>query len=101
VSVVHARIITAAAALTAAVAISTAVRRYRTLHQTLDRERATHRLMDGCLDRDLAAFHHRINAALAGQHATAALLAEAGQIIDQAHAAHTHPHDPSTEGGPT
>lgn len=97
----HARTITAAAALAAAAAISAAIHRYRTLHRTLDRERATHRLMDGCLDRDLTAFHHRITAALAGQHAATAVLAEAGHIVDQAHAAHTHPHDPSTEGGPT
>lgn len=95
-----ARRFTAAAALAAAVAVSAAVHRYRRLHRTLDRERAVHRITDGCLHRDLAAFQHRIAAEAARQHATTAVLDDADRVLDEALAVHDHPHDPYTEGGP-
>jgi hypothetical protein len=101
------RTITAAAALAAAVAVSVAVRRYRSLHRVLARERAAHRLMDGCLHRDLAAFQARIDAAAARQNAERAVLVEAGRAVDDALAVHgsrlNDPNDlqdPYEEGGP-
>jgi hypothetical protein len=103
------RTITAAAALAAAVAVSTAVHRYRRLHRVLARERAAHRLMDGCLHRDLAAFQSRIDAAAARLEAERAVLVEAGRAVDDALAVHgaqlNNPNDPidpydPQEGGP-
>lgn len=98
------RTITAAVALAAAAAVSTAVYRYRCLHRVLARERAAHRLMAGCLHRDMAAFQTRIGAALARQQAERVLLGEADLVLNEALAAHgTDPHepyDPYQEGGP-
>jgi ribosomal 50S subunit-associated protein YjgA (DUF615 family) len=93
------RTFTAAAALAAAVAVSAAVHRYRRLHRTLARERAAHRITDGCLHRDVAAFQTRIDGLLAQQEDRRAVLAEAGQVVDDALATH-HTNRPHTEGGP-
>ena len=103
------RSVLAAAALAAAVAVSTAVVRYRRLHRVLQRERAAHRLMDGCLHRDVQALHVRLNAALARQDADRAVLHEAAVVVDEALAVHTagshdpttDPFDPFQEGGPS
>lgn len=94
----YARTFTAAAALAAAVAVSAAIRRYRTLHRTLDRERAAHRLMDGRLHCDMQAFQTRIDQLLTQQHTTHAVLGEADLVLDQALA--THRTQPDQEGGP-
>jgi len=107
------RTITAAVAFAAAVAVSTAVRRYRALHRVLARERAAHRLMDGRLHCDMQALHVRIEAAMARQAAERAVLKEAALAVDRelaVHAAHLaepsapndlrDPYDPYQEGGP-
>jgi len=101
------RTITAAAALAAAVAVSAAVCRYRAVHRVLARERVQHRLMDGCLHRDMDELRTRIGAVLARQRAAEAVLGEAGRVVDEALAVHgTNPHDPNDpfdpyqEGGP-
>jgi len=88
---------TAAAALAAAVAVS-ALRQRRRLAAQLARERAAHRLTEGCLHRDMAAFRSRIEAVAADR----AVVAEAGRVVDAALAYHAHhsPIDPTTEGGP-
>jgi hypothetical protein len=110
VSAVPVRTFTAAAALAAAVAVSAvAVRRYREVHRVLARERATHRLTEGCLHRDLAAFQTRIGEAMARHEAGWAAWLEADLVLDEALAMHrVDPHDPFddpldpfTEGGPT
>lgn len=101
---------TAAAALAAAVAVSTAVCRYRRLHRVLARERAAHRLMDGCVRRDLEAFQARIGDAVARQareEADRAVLREALLVVDDALAVHgantstnlRDPNDPYEKGG--
>lgn len=101
------RSVLAVAALAAAVAVSTGVVRYRRLHRVLQRERAAHRLMDGCQVRDLAAFRARVDAAMARQAADRAVVDEAGLVVDEAlalHSAGSHnlidPYDPYQEGGP-
>lgn len=105
------RTITAAVALAAAVAVSTAaVRRYRHLHRVLQRERAAHRLMDGRLHGDMQALHVRIESAMARQAAERAVLCEAALAVDQELAVHAayladpndprDPYDPYQEGGP-
>ena len=53
-----------------------------------------HRLMEGCLHRDLDAFRTRIDLAMAQR----AVVAEAGLVLDEALAAH-HRIDPYMEGG--
>lgn len=93
-----ARTFTAAAALAAAVAVSAAIRRYRRLHRTLERERVAHRLMDGCLHRDMDQLHTRIGDALARQQAVRAVVEEADLVLDEALAAHHT--NPNPEGGP-
>jgi hypothetical protein len=103
------RTISAAVAFAAAVAVSVAVRRYRSLHRVLARERVAHRLMDGCLHRDLAAFRSRVDAAAARLEAERAVVLEACRAVDQALAVHgsrlndpndlIDPYDPQ-EGGP-
>ena len=88
---------TAAAALAAAVAVS-ALRQRRRLAAQLARERAAHRLTEGCLHRDMAAFRRRVEAVAADR----AVVAEAGRVVDAALAYHAHhsPIDPTSEGGP-
>lgn len=93
-----ARTFTAAAALAAAVAVSAAIRRYRALHRTLDRERVAHRLMDGRLHCDMQVFQTRIDQLIAQQRSTHAVLGEADLVLDQALA--THRTQPDQEGGP-
>jgi hypothetical protein len=106
VSVVLTRSVLAAAALAAAVAVSTAVVRDRRLHRVLQRERAAHRLMDGRLLCDMQALHARLNVAMARQEAERAVLREAGLVLDEALALHAgpcdsiDPFDPFQEGGP-
>jgi ABC-type phosphonate transport system ATPase subunit len=101
------RTISAAVAFAAAVAVSVAVRRYRSLHRVLQRERAAARLMDGCLHRDLAAFRSRVDAAAARLEAERAVVLEACRTVDQALAVHgaqlSDPNDPydPLEGGPS
>ncbi|WP_399559555.1 hypothetical protein OIA45_48950 (plasmid) [Streptomyces chartreusis] len=87
----------AAAALAAAVAVCALVRQRRRLRAQLARERAAHRLTEGCLYRDMAAFRRRIEAVAAER----AVVAEAGRVVDAALAYHAHhsPIDPTTEGG--
>jgi len=88
---------TAAAALAAAVAVS-ALRQRRRLRAQLARERAAHRLTEGCLHRDMAAFRRRVEAVAADR----AVVAEAARVVDAALAYHAHhsPIDPTSEGGP-
>lgn len=97
------RTVLAAAALAAAVAVSTAVCRYRRLHRVLARERAAHRLMDGRLHCDMTALRVRLSAAMARQDAERAVLHAAGRAVDEAlavHGAHLNdPNDPFQEGG--
>jgi hypothetical protein len=89
------RLLTAAAALAAAVAVSAAVRRDRRLRAVLVRERAAHRLTDACLHRDLEAFRRRIDAVVAQR----AVVDEAGLVLEDA-LARTSRIDPTLEGGP-
>ena len=91
----YVRTITAAVALAAAVAVSAAVRRHRCVVRTLARERAAHRLTDGCLHRDMQAFQLRIHDLMGARTA----LVEADLVLDDALALH-HADDPTTEGGP-
>jgi len=108
VSVVLTRCVLAAAALAAAAAVSTGVVRYRRLHRVLQRERAAHRLMDGCLYRDVEALRVRLAAVVARQDAARAVVLEAERAVDEALAVHTaggpndpiDPYDPFQEGGP-
>jgi hypothetical protein len=77
------------------------VRRHRKLRRVLLRERAAHRLTDGCLHRDMAAFQTRIDGLLAQREHARSVLGEADLVLDDALAAHRiDPHDPYTEGGP-
>lgn len=89
------RTITAAAALAAAVAVSTVFVRYRRLHVALRRERAAGRLMNGRLHGDLEAFRYRLDVAVAQR----AVVDEAVGVLEDALAHHTRI-DPHTEGGP-
>jgi hypothetical protein len=88
------RIIPAAAVLTAAVAVYALVRDRR-LRRTLARERASHRLMAGCLSRDLEAFRRRISPLLAQQ----VVVSAAGPVVDDVLSARD-PQVPPMEGGP-
>lgn len=90
----RAQVLSAAAALAAAVAVY-ALMRDRRMRRELARERATHRLTSGCLHRDLEAFRRRMNQTLA-QHA---VLAAAGLVLDDV-LAHSDPISPPLEGGP-
>jgi hypothetical protein len=95
---VAARVVPAAAVLTTAAVVVYAVvrsRRDRRLRQQLARESASHRLMAGCLARDLEVFRRRLNEVLA-QHA---VLTAAGLVLDESLSAHD-PKSPPTEGGP-
>ncbi|MFD9004486.1 hypothetical protein ACFV0T_26595 [Streptomyces sp. NPDC059582] len=83
------RIVTAAAALAAAVAVSLAVVRDRRLHRVLARERVQARLMDGCLHRDMDELHRRLEAVMAGQQADRAVVDVAALVVDGALAART------------
>lgn len=99
------RTLTAAAALAVAVVVSAAgVRRHRRLQRVLARERAAHRLTDGCLHRDLEAFQARIGPVLARQRAARQVLGEADLVLDEALAVHRidphDPFDPNPKGGP-
>jgi hypothetical protein len=89
------RTATAAAVLTAAVAVYALARRDRRLRRQLARERASYRLMSGCLVRDLDTFRRRMHLVVAQQ----AVLAAAGLVLDDALAHHDHS-TPPTEGGP-
>lgn len=89
------RTATAAAVFTAAVAVYALARRDRRIRRQLARERATHRLMSGCLVRDIEAFRSRMNHTVAQQ----AVLTAAGLVLDDALAHHDHS-TPPTEGGP-
>ena len=101
------RTISAAVAFAAAVAVCVAVRRYRSLHRVLQRERAAARLMDGRLHCDVEALHTRLTAAMARQEAERAVVLEACRTVDQALAVHgaqlSDPNDPydPLEGGPS
>lgn len=89
---------TAAAVFTAAVAVYALARRerrMRELRRVLAREQASHRLMSGCLVRDLEVFRRRIDPLLAQQ----SVLASAGLVLDDALSAHDHT-TPPMEGGP-
>jgi hypothetical protein len=103
---VNVPLFSAAVALAAAVAVSTAVVRYRRLHRVLQRERAAQRLMDGRLRCDLEAFQARVDAVVAAR----LVVREAGLVVDRALAVHvagsadlrdpSDPYDPYQEGGP-
>ena len=89
--------VSAVAVLAAAVAVYAlaVARRNRELRRQLATEGASHRLMAGCLVRDLERFRHRLNHAMA-QHA---VLAAAGLVLDESLARHDHNSTPPTEGG--
>ena len=103
------RCVLAAAALAAAASVTTGVVRYRRLHRVLQRERVAHRLMDGCLHRDVEALHVRLAAVVARQDADRAVLHQAAVVVDEALAVHSaggphdliDPYDPFQEGGPS
>ena len=95
VSAVSVRKCTAVAALAAAAVAVVVVRRDRGLRAQLVRERAAHRLMDGCVHRDLEAFSRRLDLVLADR----AVLVEAGLVVDDAMSRIPRT-DPSPEGGP-
>lgn len=87
----------AAAVFTAAVAVY-AVHvscRCRRLGRELVRERVSHRLVAGCLARDLAELRRRLGAVVAQQ----AVVAAAGLLLDDALSDHD-PMSPPMEGGP-
>ena len=90
----------AAAALAAAVAVCALVLlvRCRRLHRVLARERAAHRLMAGCLYRDMQVFRARIEAVALER----AVVEEAGRVLEAALVSHSQQSrvDPSQEGGP-
>ena len=89
----------AAAALAAAAAVCAAVCRERRWRRRLVRERAAHRLTEGCLHRDLEAFRARIEAVALER----AVVEEAGRVVEAALVSHSHSQsriDPSEEGGP-
>ncbi len=96
------RPIAVAAVFTAAsVCCVLTVRRHRKLQRVLLRERAAHRLTDGCLHRDLEAFQTRIDGLLMQGVRARSVLGEADLVLDDALAAHRiDPFDPYTEGGP-
>lgn len=96
------RAIAVAAAFTAAsIGCVVAVRRHHHLRRVLLRERAAHRLKDGCLHRDLQAFQTRIDGLMAQGQRARCVLGEADLVLDDALASHRiDPYDPYTEGGP-
>jgi hypothetical protein len=90
--------VSAAAVLTAAVAVYALHQacRNRYLRRRLARERASHRLVAGCMARDLETFRRRMHLVLV-QHA---VIAAAGLVLDESLARHDHKTFPPTEGGP-
>jgi hypothetical protein len=92
------RPIAVAAVFTAATVCCVLVVRHEHVRRVLIRERAAHRLADARLHGDLAVFRCRLDAAVGGEEATRALLAEADLILDEALASSgvTDPY----EGGP-
>ncbi|MFF9287471.1 hypothetical protein [Streptomyces griseosporeus] len=88
------RIGSAAAVLAAAVAVYALVRERR-LRRRLVLERASGRLMAGCLAHDLEVFRSRVTPLLAQQ----AVVTAAGRVLDDALSAHD-PQVPPMEGGP-
>jgi hypothetical protein len=91
------RTASAAAVLAAAAVVYALVqsRRNQELNRLLVRERASGRLMAGCLARDREVFIRRLNAAMAQDSVAAA----AGRRLDGA-LAHNKPTTPPMEGGP-
>ncbi|MDX3175295.1 hypothetical protein PV382_23895 [Streptomyces scabiei] len=95
-----------AAVLAAAVVVCAGVVRYRRLARALVRERATRRVSDACLHRDLAA----IQLVAEAERARAGVLREADLVLSAALAAHGRGGriadsgsgftDPFMEGGP-
>lgn len=86
----------AAAVFTAAVAVYALAesRRVCGLRRELVRERASHRLMTGCLVRDLEVFRCRLGQVVAQQ----AVVAAAGQVVAES-LAHYDETTPPMEGG--
>jgi hypothetical protein len=64
-----------------------AVYRHRVLRRALARERAAHRLKEGCLHRDIDAFRRRVEVLVARQTPAHGVLAEADLVLDEALAA--------------
>lgn len=93
------RPIAVAAVFTAAtVCCAVVARRHYTLRRVLLRERAAHRLTDGCLHRDLEAFQTRIDGLVAQGQRARSVLGEADLVLDEALAVHHI--EPEQEGGP-
>jgi hypothetical protein len=86
------------------VGAAAAVYRQRALRRALDRERAAHRLREGCLHRDLDAFRRRVDVLVARQSPAHGVLEEADLVLDEALAAlgaRPYPTDSDDlEGGP-
>lgn len=89
---------TAAAVFTAAVVVYALVqaRRVRALRRVLLRERASHRLVAGCLVRDLDRFRSRLHEAVVQD----AVAVAAGRVLDEALTTHNNSKTPPMEGGP-
>jgi len=68
----------------------------------LARERVQHRLMDGCLYRDMDELRARVTAAVAREEGVRAVLGEADLVLNEALALHridpNDPYDPYQEG---
>ena len=95
-----ARVVPAAVVFAAAVVVYAVVqsRRSRGLRRDLAREQASsasHRLMAGCMARDLEVFRRRLNETLAQQ----AVVAAAALVLDESLAHHDN-NIPPSEGGP-
>ena len=96
-----------ALAIAAAGVVGAAAAVYRqrvVLRRALDRERAAHRLREGCLHRDLEAFRRRVDVLVARQSPAHGVLEEADLVLDEALAAlggRLYPTDSDDlEGGP-
>jgi hypothetical protein len=97
--------IAAAGVAGAAVAVCRQQMVLRRARRALDRERAAHRLTEGCLHRDLAAFRRRVDVLVARQSPVHGVLEEADLVLDEALAAlggrRPYPTDfDDLEGGP-